>query len=87
MRRSRPFKAQPFSPEGGRSLVDGADGAGFEQGGFEVKSEEGRSDQPKVETIMTSAPGKVILFGEHAVVPPNKMTLPGALVIIVSTLG
>ena len=39
--RSRPFEAQPFSPKGGRSLVDGADRAGFEQGGFEVVDQVG----------------------------------------------
>jgi hypothetical protein len=44
------------------------DGLVRELEGLGLKSEEGRSDQPKVETIMTSAPGKVILFGEHAVV-------------------
>lgn len=44
------------------------DGVVRELEGLGLKSEEGRSDQPKVETIMTSAPGKVILFGEHAVV-------------------
>lgn len=40
--RSRPFEAQPFSPKGGRSLVDGADCAGFEEGGFEVVDQVGR---------------------------------------------
>jgi hypothetical protein len=48
--RSRPFKAQPFSPEGGRSLVDGADGAGFEQGGFEVVDQVGGVFDPDAET-------------------------------------
>ena len=44
------------------------DGLVRELEGLGLTGERARSDQPKVETIMTSAPGKVILFGEHAVV-------------------
>ena len=44
------------------------DGLVRELEGLGLRDEQARSDQPKVETIMTSAPGKVILFGEHAVV-------------------
>ncbi|GAA5864937.1 hypothetical protein JCM3774_003916 [Rhodotorula dairenensis] len=48
----------------GEGLVRGLQGLGL----TDTKNEKSRSDRPKVETIMTSAPGKVILFGEHAVV-------------------
>ncbi|GAA6017631.1 hypothetical protein JCM8202_000357 [Rhodotorula sphaerocarpa] len=57
--------------------VAGAGGAGAVEGllnrglsALGLKESEGKREvsKPKVETVMTSAPGKVILFGEHAVV-------------------
>lgn len=57
--------------------VAGAGGAGAVEGllnrglsALGLKEGEGKREvsKPRVETVMTSAPGKVILFGEHAVV-------------------